>query len=110
MLNDEEILFKLCNISMLHDIKLTLTNKIFFLKLLKYMIENGEEDFEKYSVIIKVKEMSDIFDISPRMITHSLKRLTKCGVVERIPVEYGSQIHGMKTIIYKSLVDDMEKK
>lgn len=105
MNTDEIILIKLNKIAQQKEVKLTLTHKIFFLKLLKYAIENGDELVGGYSITKTERELSEILGISFRMVTQSIQVLLKCEVIGRIPGEKKFPRSPIKTIVYKSILE-----
>lgn len=106
--NDEKIFLNITNISDRKGIKLTISHKIFFMKLVNYAIKNGWEYPDRWSLMNTEKEMVELFEMSPRTVTRCLQVLTKCELIERVPVKDGSSIDGMKTNIYKSVIKEIE--
>lgn len=105
MNTDEIILIRLNKIAMQHGVKLTITHKMFYLKLVKYAIENGQCLDDMYIIEKTEKELSKILEISSRMVTQSLQVLIKCGVIDRIKDENNFPRKASKTIIYKEIIE-----
>lgn len=106
MNTDEIILIKLNNLARQKGVKLTLTHKLFYLKLVKYAIDNGECLPDRYIVEKTERELSEHLGISFRMVTQSLQVLTKCGVIGRIKGERSFPRTPNKTVIYKAIFED----
>ena len=106
MNTDEIILIKLNKVARQKGVKLTLTHKLFYLKLVKYAVDNGEWLPDRYIIEKPEKELSEILGISFRMVTQSLQVLTKCGVIDRVKGERSFPRTPNKTVIYKELFED----
>lgn len=105
-MNTDEIIFiKLNNIAQQKGVKLTLTNKLFYLKLLKYAIDNGESLDDRYIIEKTEKEMVELFEMPPRTVTQCLQVLTKCGIISRIKGESKFPRKPSKTAIYKEIFE-----
>ena len=107
MNTEEIILINLKKIAQQKEINLTYTHKVFFIRLLDYVMKNGEELNDRYITNLTEKEMSEIFGFSLRMITQSIQVLTKIGVIERISVKERCTIYGVNTNIYKSVIEQI---
>ena len=104
IMNTEEIiLINLNKIAQQKEINLTYTHKAFFIRLLKYAMENGVESDEGYTIDKTGKELAKLLDTSFRMVTQSIQVLTKIGVIERIKGEKTFPRTSTKTIVYKSI-------
>ena len=62
---------------------ITLTQKLFYIHLLRYAEKNGERVDEGLRVCVSEKEMSRAFSISPRMVTKTLRILSENGIILR---------------------------
>lgn len=106
--NDEKFFLNLTNISKERGIKLTMAHKIFFIKLVNYSMKDGWEYTDRFSITNTIEEMTVMFGMSKGGVLKALKMLEKIRLIERVPVEYGRPIHGMKTNIYKSVIKELE--
>ena len=104
---DEKIFLKLTGISEEKDIKLTMDQKIFFIRLMDYSMKDGSEYPDRFSIMTTLEDMAQIFGLSMRMVQNSLKAFEKCGLIERVPVERGEPVYGVKTNIYKSVIKEL---
>lgn len=103
---EEMMLIKLNKIAREKGHKLTYTHKMFYIRLVKFAKENGEERDDCYVVEKTERELSEILDISPRMVSQSFKVLSECNVINRIKGERSFPRKNSKTIIYKLELDD----
>lgn len=65
------------------DISLTYSTKIFYIKVLDYALEHGEETERGFSVDLSVKEMAKIGGVSDGMSEKAIKTLSESGIILR---------------------------
>jgi|GEM_PF-3214908 len=80
---DFEIFMKLNTAAKRTDVKLTYTNKLFFIRLLNLCTLEGEETKEGYKIRMSALELADKLDISSKMVIKSVDTLVACGAVKR---------------------------
>ena len=66
-----------------HDVTLTYSSKLFYIRVLDYALTHGEETDEGISIDLSVKKMAEMADISDRMAEKALKSLSESGVILR---------------------------
>ena len=68
-------------------IHLTQFDRLFYLRLIRLCIENGERDdcTNRYYIDASIKDIALNLDSSQRAVTYALKRLVVCGAINRIP-------------------------
>lgn len=81
VLPDDEILMHLNNAADTARIRLSYTHKIFFLRLLNIMTDDGTG---QYIVKQTINEMATSLQIPARTITDCLAKLTACGALSNI--------------------------
>lgn len=101
---DGFLLIELEKISKEKGINLTLTHKKFFIKMLKYAMENGDDVGDAYVIDKAVRQLSEILDTSLRMVIQSLHVLSECGVIERVKGKNTFPRSATKTVISKSIL------
>lgn len=63
--------------------RMTLTHKIFFLRLVDYAISLNDVVENGLRISLSEDDMAATFDISKRMVTQSLRVLSDCGILLR---------------------------
>ena len=66
-----------------HEVTLTYSSKIFYIRILDYALTHGKDLDEGISVDLSVKKMAEMADISDRMAEKALKSLSESGVILR---------------------------
>lgn len=80
---DIEIMERLQTKALSYGVRLTYTQKIFFLRLVVFAADKGEPCPEGLCVSLSVNEMASFLDISKRMVIQSLRILSDCGILLR---------------------------
>lgn len=83
ILTDNEIMVLLQKEALTYGVKLTYTQKVFYLRLLMYAMSEGEPCSEGLKVSLSVNDMSSCLSISKRMVVNSLRVLSDCGILLR---------------------------
>lgn len=100
-LTDNEIMERLQGEALGKGIKLTYTQKLFFVRLLRYGLEQGNVCPDGISVSLSVNDMTHQLSISKRMVIQSLRVLSDCGILLRYKGEK-SFPRGADTTVIKS--------
>jgi len=66
-----------------HEVTLTYSSKIFYIRVLDYALTYGEDTENGVSIDLPVKKMAEMADISDRMAEKALKSLSESGVILR---------------------------
>ena len=82
ILPEAEILIRLNEAAQKADVILTYTHKLFFMRLLNYIIDNG---CKNYTITFSITELSKTLNQPTRTIVQCLSRLTACGAIIREP-------------------------
>lgn len=80
---DNEIMEQLQSEALSKGVKLTYTQKLFYVRLLRYGLEYGNVCPEGISVSLSVDELTSQLSISKRMVIQSLRVLCDCGILLR---------------------------
>lgn len=83
MATDIEIMERLQKKALSNGVRLTYTQKIFFLRLVSYTADKGEPCPEGLRISLSVDEMTSFLNISKRMVIQSLRILSDCGILLR---------------------------
>jgi hypothetical protein len=82
-LTDNEIFEKLQSTAGNCKIRLTYTQKLFYIRLLEYADKYGTSCPEGLKISLSVNEMSSCLSITKRMVIQSLRVFIDCGVLLR---------------------------
>lgn len=80
---DIEIMERLQTKALSYGVRLTYTQKLFFLRMVAYAADNGKTCPEGLRISLSVNEMASVLDISKRMVIQSLRVLSDCGILLR---------------------------
>jgi len=83
MARDNEIMERLQTTALSYGVRLTYTQKLFYLRLVSYAADKGEPCPEGLKVSLSVIEMAFFLDVSKRMIIQSLRIFSDCGILLR---------------------------
>lgn len=88
-LSNAEIYLKLAEISSKKNIELRFSDKQFYVLLLHLCEEIGEYDESKkmYFVQLSISAFMKNFSISSHTVQRALKLLSKCEIIERVPIK-----------------------
>ncbi|MCL2321823.1 MAG: hypothetical protein FWC47_06930 [Oscillospiraceae bacterium] len=81
LLTETEILLRLNKTAKEKNINLTYSQKLFFLRLLNYMVSNKLED---YTITMAIENMAKTLNFSKSTVAVGLIRLEACGAIMRM--------------------------
>jgi len=102
--SEAEILIRLNEAANNAGVILTYTHKLFFMRLLKYTIDNG---CENYTVTFSLTNLSKTLNMPTRTLVQCLSRLTACGAIIREPA---SELFFPNKPYYKAYTTTINKK
>lgn len=80
---ESEIIERLNDIALGKKIKLTYTNKLFFLNLLEIANIYGFKTQDGLEIELSNNQLAACMNISPSIVSQSIRKLKKCGVIIR---------------------------
>ena len=83
MATNNEIMERLQASALAYGIRLTYTQKAFYLRLIAYAADNGKFCTEGLKISLSVIEMATFLNISKRMVIQCLRIFTDCGILLR---------------------------
>ena len=66
-----------------HDVTLSYSAKLFYIRILDYALTHGEDTEDGMSIDLPVKKMAEMAELSDRMAEKALKFLSESGVILR---------------------------
>lgn len=66
-----------------HNVTLTYSSKIFYIRILDYAITHGEDTESGKEIDLSVSKMAELSNLSNRMAEKALKALSESGVILR---------------------------
>lgn len=101
-----DILIHIQAVAVEHNINLTYTNKMIFLKLIDFVEENSSADLPLWiRCNITTLALANYCSVSPRMITDTLHKLDECHIIKYIARKKNSSV---VTIYKKYYIADNE--
>lgn len=104
-LTDNTIMLRLQSTAVSRGIKITYTQKLFYIRLLVYASKHGESCPEGFKISMSVDELSDCLSISKRMVIQSLRVLSDCGILLRYKGERSFPRSADVTILKKEFYE-----
>lgn len=104
-LTDNEIMEQLQSEALGKGVKLTYTQKLFYVRLLRYGLEHGILCPDGISVSLSVNELTRQLSISKRMVIQSLRILCDCGILLRYKGERSFPRGSDTTILKKEFYE-----
>lgn len=82
-MNQNSILKKLDSMAVSKNFKLSYTNKLVFMYIIKIAIINGDDTGNELEINLSIRKLSKMMNLSNTIVAASLKKLQKLEALER---------------------------